>query len=465
MMLGLVWGAPDLRHDGDHQGVDLVKLRRTRITSGLIVLALAASVPLATTALAQPVVVANITGDPVAPGQEATLTFTISPEEGTLASFTLTPPANWQLVSGEGSPSPGGPNYSIDGNTLLGSGLSVTSESPPATVQFRVKTGCKGGNWAWTLDARDSENNQFGNGESDLTTTVSGNCTLAIATQPTDAAKNTLITGTRFDKSSTNFVRVALENALEQTVTYFPVDVTFELATGPGLASGSLSATTKTTEDGIATFSGPAGPPAATLSISNPNDPLGTDFQLKPKTVGTYAGLTGANSAGFDIWEDACRGTGCNVNLRNNNETYTAQGDFGLGASRFTGELVSCPDQRVIFGNTTFFHQTSGTESDVVFLLEHITREDMKAAANNGQKHVGWCVGLETPGVWNFPLQDTNSNGDQDPGEFYVGMAPKCPNKRNASQFAPCILSQMGDNLGGSFIRGYLPGGDPPRRT
>ena len=44
-------------------------------------------------------------------------------------------------------------------------------------------------------------------------------------------------------------------------------------------------------------------------------------------------------------------------------------------------------------------------------------------------------------------------------------MAPKCPNKKTAPQFAPCIVSQSGDNDGGSFIRGYVLGGDPPRRT
>ena len=44
-------------------------------------------------------------------------------------------------------------------------------------------------------------------------------------------------------------------------------------------------------------------------------------------------------------------------------------------------------------------------------------------------------------------------------------LAPKCPNKRTATEFAPCIVSQMGDDNGGSFIRGYVLGGDPPRRT
>ena len=55
-----------------------------------------------------------------------------------------------------------------------------------------------------------------------------------------------LITGTPFS-NATNFVQVALRNGLGQTVTYFPVNVSFDLATGAGLATGSLSVTAKTT--------------------------------------------------------------------------------------------------------------------------------------------------------------------------------------------------------------------------
>jgi hypothetical protein len=301
--------------------------------------------------------------------------------------------------------------------------------------------------------------------------------------QPADAGRDDLITHVPFDATpgASGFVEVLVEKVtaidIEAGPIYAPVapgeaEVKFRLATaddvagGEPVATGTLTVAIEATGDGgIATFD-------SSLSIAQTNN-LSTDYRIVPQA--RYASeitlleegwpFEGSASTGFDVWDDGCNGTGCNVNLRNNNETYTAQGEFGLGASRITGELVSCPDQKVIFGNTTFFHQTSRTESDVVFLLEHITREDMKASANNGQKHVGWCVGLETPGVWNFPLQDRNGNHTQDPGEFYVGMAPKCPNKRNAPNFAPCILSQMGDNLGGSFIRGYLPGGDPPRRT
>jgi hypothetical protein len=446
--------------------VDLVKLRRTRITSGLVVLALVVSVPLATTALAQPAVVGTITGDPVAPGEEATLSLMIQPTEGTVDSFTLTPPTNWQLVTG--SPSPGGPTYTIVGNKLIGTGVNATT-SESASVDFRVKTGCQQGDWDWTLDARDSENNQFGIDEtSELVTAVNGDCSLAITTQPKDAAKNSLITGTAFDSSS-NFVTVELKNGLTQTVAYFPVDVTFDLATGTGLVSTGLSAGTKTTVNGVATFSGSA----ATLSISNANEPFVTDYKLKPKTVGTYAGLTGGNSGPFDIWDAGCKGNGCNVSLspQTSSDLYATSENVGMGASLLgvggAGSTnIFCPTQQLIFSSNVFFHATTnnGPTPAPVFLVSHISAADRKAAANNGNKVMGWCVGLKGPGPWNFQRQDTNGNGTIGTGDLYVGMAPKCPSK-NASSKAPCIVSQTGDGVGGTFIRGWLPGGDPPRRT
>ena len=226
-----------------------------------------------------------------------------------------------------------------------------------------------------------------------------------------------------------------------------------------------MSLSSSTDEDGIATFD-------TSLSIAQTNDFMATDYKIVPQA--RYASesrsskKTGRSkviaSAGFDIWEDGCSGTGCNVNLRSNLETYTAQGNFGLAASQLSADLVTCPTQRVIFSGTTFFHVTTGNESEVVFLVTHITRADMKAAANNGQKHVGWCIGLESSDPWehNGAAYTPQVIGGK---TFYVAMAPKCPNKKTATQFAPCIVSQSGDDNGGSFIRGYVLGGDPPRRT
>lgn len=436
--------------NGDHQGVEILKLRRTRITSGLVVLALASSIPMATTALAAPAqVTANITGDPVAPGTQASLSITISPTQRTLSSFTLTPPANWQVVSGSLG--------SVVSNELVVSGLSVVSSSS-VTVDLSVNTGCKGGPWDWTLVAQDSQGRTFGNDASDLTTNVNGNCSLAITTQPKDAVKGTLITGSTFDPS-TNPVTVELRNGSNQVVTYFPVGVSFDLASGAGLATGSPSAATKTTVNGVATFSGAA----STLSIGTSNEPQFTDYKLKPKTVGTYAGLSGSDSSGFDIWDAACTGSACTAAIRGGRDEYKTTTNTVLSASTLPASAIaiSCPGQKVIFQDSVFVHETS-TSSDPVFVTSHISAQDFRAAGTNyGQANVQWCVGIKpgdtaltNGGTYTF---DTTSG-------FYVGFAPRCPSK-SPELSAPCIVSQSSDSMKGSITTGYLQGGDPPRRT
>ena len=72
-----------------------------------------------------------------------------------------------------------------------------------------------------------------------------------------------------------------------------------------------------------------------------------------------------------------------------------------------------CPSQQLIFSTNIFFHATTGTGP--VFLVSHISAADRKKVANNGNKVMGWCVGLKTPGPWNFARQDTNGIR-RDPG-------------------------------------------------
>jgi hypothetical protein len=249
-------------------------------------------------------------------------------------------------------------------------------------------------------------------------------------------------------------------------VTYFPVDVSFDLATGAGLASGTLSAATKTTVNGVATFSGAD----STLSIGTLNEPQFTDYRLKPKTVGTYAGLTGSNSSGFDIWETACSGDECAATLRGGSprggqDVYETTTDTVLSASTLPSSdvAISCPGQKVIFSNSVFVHETSGP--DPVFVTSTITAQDFRDAGTNyGQASVEWCVGIKTDdtlalGNGGTYDQEVDVNGD---GviDFKVGFAPRCPSK-SPELSAPCIVSQSSDGQKGSVTTGYLQGGGP----
>lgn len=319
-----------------------------------------------------------------------------------------------------------------------------------------------------------------------------GPITVSIVNQPADAKVGELITAATFDPTGggidgPGFVKVLVTETITPTegepyeAPVENAEVSFDLASGTGLASGTLHVESRFTgEDGIATFA-PEVESETPLSIADPNQPFTTDYKLVPVAVPPAAtttappfigaafaleGINGDPSTPFDIWEDGCKGNNCSVNLTpgSSADTYTTSENVGMGASQLGlgGTDISCPTQQLIFSSDLFFHFTTG--NGPVFLVSHISAEDRKAAPNNGNKVMGWCVGLKTSGPWNFARQNTNGIPGIQADDLYVGMAPKCPRK-NASAKAPCVVSQNGDGVGGIFIRGWLPGGDPPRRT
>jgi hypothetical protein len=445
-----------------------MKHTRNTIRATLVVVVVAAlAVVIAPQAFAAaPSAAATLTGGPVNPGGTGgTFTFAITASSRTLAGYTLSAPAGWRIESIVGTPSPGGTA------TFTASGISVTgvsaSPSTTASVSFTANA-CVAGSSAWTYTATDSQGRPYGT-PSTVTTSVDGaSCSLDIVNQPTNAKQNQLITGNPFQGGADN-VTVQLLDGNGVLLTTYPVTVTFNLATtgvdenGQGLVAGgpnNLSVSTEATSDGVATFD-------TQLQIAEKNEAEFTSYSLVPQTTGAPT-ITGAQSNGFDIWETQCATAGCSVSLRGANlDLYTSPANGDLSASTLpfnAGTNIVCAGQTVIFGDSVFEHEFAGTGA--VFLKSHVTRADMKNAANNGQAHVQWCVGLPDPAAWvhngsAFTEQDTN--GPAPLGTLFVGIAPACPNA-NPQDFAPCISRQYGDGNGGSFTEGYLPA-DPVRRT
>ena len=207
------------------------------------------------------------------------------------------------------------------------------------------------------------------------------------------------------------FVEVRVTEAT--TGGFAPVvgaDVTLRLATdddsetdGP-LASGTLTVASEVTgADGIATFD-------TSLSIAQPNEPMFTDYELVPQAILTE----GSVSSPFDIWGAGCQGSGCTITLRDGKDSYKTTEDVALTASDLTSGLTfTCPGQTLILGNHIFSHATFGGAGGPVLLTSRITRQEMKAATNNGQPSVQWCIGLKSSAPWihnhaSFTTQDTN---------------------------------------------------------
>lgn len=283
--------------------------------------------------------------------------------------------------------------------------------------------------------------------------------------QPRDAEVGDTIKAADLNDAAA-FVQVELVDEAGNRVATSKGPVSFTLKTGVGYASGSLSVTPQPLVNGLATFG------EGTLSIGTENEPQFTDYALVPFTTkGTF--ITGPASDGFDIWEDgeSCAGGGdsCEASLRGGNDQYLLDAAGTLGVSELSSVLpgLVCPGQDEIFANSVFSYATTGSSPLApVFLSNHITKADWQASANNGQAHAEWCIGLPTAAPWvnngaSYAQLDTNLDGTLD---LYVALAPRCP-VMNPQNYAPCIVSQTGDGMGGSTSYGWLPGGDPPRRT
>lgn len=281
--------------------------------------------------------------------------------------------------------------------------------------------------------------------------------------QPQDAKVNETIRTADLNVGS-QFIQVEVVDAVTKArITNFSKPIGFVLNAGDGFATGNvLDVIPQVPVNGVATFG------AGTLSIDTENEPQFTDYSLIPVTT-RGPSVSGAPSAGFDVWEDGESCTGgtdtCQADLRGGNDKYTLSAAGTLGASELTSVLpgLVCPGQKAIFANTVFSYATTGSNTPV-FLENHITKADWRASANNGQAHADWCIGLLVPwtAVGGPAVQkDTDGIGGVD---LYVGLAPKCPTA-NPSGSAPCIVSQTSDGKGGSITFGWLPAGDPPRRT
>ncbi len=293
--------------------------------------------------------------------------------------------------------------------------------------------------------------------------------TFVFLTQPQDAEVGETITSTRLD-DGTSSVQVKLVDGSGATVTNSKSLVTFTLASGPGLAPGTLQVIAQPLVNGIATF-GPG-----SLKILTENEPQFTDYRLIPRTTKNPL-ITGVPSEPFDIWEDgeACSagGPACEAFLRGTDgDHYSLSADGTLGASELVDVLpeLTCPGQRVVFTNRVFSYattETDGVTDQPVLLRSIITKAEWRAAASNGQAHADWCIGLPDPGPWEnngASYRAVDFNGTALGGILYVALAPNCP-VANPSASAPCIVSQNPDGNGGNVTIGWLTGGDPPRRT
>ncbi len=285
--------------------------------------------------------------------------------------------------------------------------------------------------------------------------------TATFTVDPTDAIKGHVITSSPLDDAGPN-VAVQVSSPSEDPVG--GLTVTLEFAEGSA-TTPTLSGNVETTDadTGVAIFD--------ELTIGKANEPTFTHYQFEAVvsgpiiTLGAALAATAPLSEPFDVWDAGCVAP-CTGNLKNNTQLYKATDGLLTLTDVSPDDLpnLECPGQTLVLGDHIFSHATTG--DDAVLVTSKISKLEMKKVANNGQVFVKWCVGLKDKAKWDhngavYEQQDTNNDGIDD---LYVAFAPKCP-KTNQASFAPCIVKQKADPAGGNVTTGWLPGGDPPRRT
>ena len=376
-------------------------------------------------------------------------------------------------------------SFSDDGSGSYGSvsqtGATVSSLSPTllviqnlnlrpgqsATISITdvVAPGCV--SLQWTFTAQQANQWTSGNGANYLTLqgsqpiSAGETCVLAFNTEPTDAGRNAVVTGTPLTPTGTP-VSVEVLNGPGGSVVPVTTGITLTLnPVYPNPNSGAeLTGATATTIAGIATF--------PTLSVNNSGS-----YNL----TATAAALSiSTNSDNFRIWDGASTcGSGCNVPLTTSNgETVAVGSTSSTGAVGASLDIVSFDCSTQSYGGvpaipgthtTTWTSYNLGTtKTTTMFIPDSVLNN-----ATDPLLEVHYMVCMSAPYV--FPVAWTPSgpsNGFAQPDPvvsqamtgttsgWYRGLLPDCQDLAVQlapgavpGPHAPCVATRIHGVVGG----------------
>jgi hypothetical protein len=349
----------------------------------------------------------------------------------------------------------------VDRNGIAGAGnvleLRNLALPPGASVTFTLglRMPCVAGSYAWTVRAKQSNDfsgfpgNDLGPVSGTRSTTVEGSCGLRYVDQPAGAEKDAQIRAAAFVPASTRLVTVeALDGSpAPQRLTWFTGTVDLRLVqSGPGALTPNPAASAAVA--GVASF--------ASLSIDQSGN-----YNLRAAT--TAPGVTGVNSAGFQVIDDVgdCGASNCKAQVAGRQSTSTLTGAAVTGFALLSLNLGTRPVCAGYTPPTSDYYefQLVGTEGDKT-LLATFGKAAMKSF-RGGHSALEICFAA--------PQSFTPKTGlpaafdyDGDPGngaEGFVGLLPDCP----LTPAGPCILDRASTGGGGAQVLFFVPAawGDP----
>ena len=409
-------------------------------------------------------------------GTKATFTFKVTDEapHQTLGSLKITVPAiAGYSITRTGVTGPKGSTLTATTTTVVFKTLDIA----PGTWKFvtiRATVPCVSGTYTWTTAARQS--NQFngppGNfmvltGNSKLSGTISGSCTLEFTNEPKGTRVGNTIT-TTFGTASGTPIEVGVVST-GTLLTTFAGTVTVSLVGGP--TGATLSGTTVVTHSSgsaMFTFRG--------LSIGTP----GIGYQLEAKS-GAFSTVAAVYSSPFSIYQTLtkCTGVQCSgsasgktVTLSSTATNSSSTGFLGLGFGTLPGfTKTSCGTYTIalpstdtanfeVLNKTGTAAQTPGTWKVVVEISKTIvqTKKLHRTSPNSWEL----CYASTTPftatgtlSTFTVPTRTTSPATTT----YYYGLLPSCSN----TPVAPCVLSKTKDGAGDVLLT-FLATGDPAGR-
>jgi hypothetical protein len=368
-----------------------------------------------------------------------------------LGSADVTAPAAFTLVGTPTLDRPG--TVTTAGNVVSLRNLALPPNAS-VTVTVGVRMSCVAGVYAWTVEAKQSNDfkgppgNTLGPILGSLTTAVDGRCSLRFAAPPAGTEKNELIRADAFQPGSARLVSVEAVDgsATPQRLTWFTGPITIRLAPtsyrgGLDPAAGSVAAVA-----GLASF---------------PNLRIDASGVYNLRATTTDPGFAAGDSQSFQVVDiaDDCTSAKCTAQLSGKQTTSTVTGAPGADNGLLLLSLNLGPDPRCAgytppSGDWFEFQLTAARDKTIVATYS-------KAAMGTvaGPSSLEICFAAQAPfPAKSGPAQPFDYDGDPSNGaEGFIGLLPGCPAP------TPCVDKRTGTSGGGATVTFLVPSawGDP----
>jgi hypothetical protein len=425
--------------------------------AGVIALLMATViVPAAFAAGSQKLYAADIGTHSVGAGTTKSYTLTIVNESNApkLGSVNVIPPNGWTIVSA-GQPSPRG-TASVNSVGVLELRNLAIPAGATATESFSAQAPChtSPNPASWTTLAKQSNDFQGPPGNdfildtspvppivTDLTTSITGTCTLDFVVQPAQTTEVDQIVAGRTAPA----IQVRVLSAEATIVDRSPTSIGLSLGSDPSGGTATLSGGDAiTTSSGIATF------PAVSV------DTHGFGYSLVASS--TSPGVTAGTSSSFDIVDEAvdcsknaCVGSSTSATTTGQVAADSSQGLLSVTVGAFGG--LDCLGYEEPANDTVTFDFTGPTTKTVIITMA-------KAIVDRPASQIQFCFGRPVADG-TFVTRAGTLADDADGDGIYEGLLPDCAKK---SPVPPCTLSRVKNADGSVSLTAVAPAGDPHGR-